>query len=110
MFSYLRYYPKEIALNIVFNLLSIIFNLLSFVLIVPVIELFFGMAEPPAAEPALGFSQKELTEWAFYHIYLIKEESGLWHCLFTIETCIFLHNFHFISIQYDRISWLFDYF
>ena len=57
VFRYLRFYPKEISLNILFNLLSVLFNLFSFVLIVPVVELFFGITTPPAAEPALSFSQ-----------------------------------------------------
>lgn len=83
VFSYLRHFPREIGLNIFFNLLSVIFNLLSFVLIVPVIELFFGLAEPPAAEPAFALSQSALTEWATYHIYLFKETAGAWVCLLT---------------------------
>lgn len=79
---YLRFYPKEIGLNIIFNVLSILFNLCSFVMIVPVIELFFGLSEPPAAEPQLGFSQSEITDWALYHLYQIKESHGLWNSLF----------------------------
>ena len=106
VFKYLRYYPKEIVLNIVFNLLSIVFNLFSFVLIVPVIELFFGMADPPAAEPALGFSQKELTEWAFYHIYLIKEQSGLWHCLFLFAGAYLLCSLLYNATRYLGLFFL----
>ena len=96
VFSYLRYYPKEIALNIVFNLLSILFNLFSFVLIVPVIELFFGMTEAPAVEPAFGFNQSALTDWAMYHLYEYKESVGLWACLFTFAgsylVCVLLYD------------------
>ena len=96
VFSYLRYYPKEIALNIVFNLLSILFNLFSFVLIVPVIELFFGMTEAPAVEPAFGFNQSALTNWAMYHLYEYKESVGLWACLFTFAgsylVCVLLYD------------------
>ena len=96
VFSYLRHYPKEITLNIVFNLLSILFNLFSFVLIVPVIELFFGMTEPPAVEPAFGFNQSALTDWAMYHLYQYKESVGLWTCLFTFAggylVCVLLYD------------------
>ena len=95
VFNYLRHYPKEITLNIVFNLLSILFNLFSFVLIVPVIELFFGMTEPPAVEPAFGFNQSALTDWAMYHLYQYKESVGLWTCLFTFAggylVCVLLY-------------------
>lgn len=96
VFKYLRHYPKEIVLNILFNLLSVVFNLFSFVLIVPVIELFFGMSEPPATEPALAFNQSALTEWAMYHIYAFKESAGLWSCLLTFAggylACSLLYN------------------
>ena len=96
VFSYLRHYPKEITLNIVFNILSILFNLFSFVLIVPVIELFFGMTEPPAVEPAFGFNQSALTDWAMYHLYQYKESVGLWTCLFTFAggylVCVLLYD------------------
>lgn len=96
VFRYLRYYPKEIALNILFNFLAIIFNLFSFVLIVPVVELFFGMTAPPAAEPELAFSQSALTEWALWHLYEIKASVGLWRCLFIFAggylLCALLYN------------------
>ncbi|MCF0211630.1 MAG: hypothetical protein HUK17_01870, partial [Bacteroidales bacterium] len=42
VFRYLRFYPKEIACNILFNVLAILFNLGSFVLIIPFVELLFG--------------------------------------------------------------------
>lgn len=94
---YLRFYPKEIGLNIFFNVLSILFNLCSFVVIVPVVELFFGLSKPPAAEPVFGFSQSEITEWALYHLYQIKESQGLWKSLFIFAgaylTCSLLYNF-----------------
>lgn len=96
MLLYLRFYPKQIALNVGFNLLSVVFNLLSFVLIVPVIELFFGMTEPPAVEPALAFNQSALTDWAMWHLYQYKERVGLWHSLFTFAggylACVFFYD------------------
>lgn len=94
---YLRFYPKEIGLNIFFNVLSILFNLCSFVVIVPVVELFFGLSKPPVAEPVFGFSQSEITEWSLYHLYQIKESQGLWKSLFIFAgaylTCSLLYNF-----------------
>lgn len=93
---YLRFYPKEIALNIVFNLLSVLFNLLSFILLVPVIELFFGLSQPPATEPAFAFNQTDLTQWALYHLYLFKESAGIWTSLLTFAgaylACVLLYD------------------
>ncbi len=96
VFRYLRYFPKEIALNILFNLLSVVFNLFSFVLIVPVIELFFGMSEPPSLEPQFAFNQGAVTDWVLWHLYNYKEKVGLWRCLFTFAGgylgCVLLYD------------------
>jgi len=94
--GYLRYFPKQITLNIAFNVLSIFFNLFSFVLIVPVVELFFGMTEPPTVEPAFSLSQSAVTDWTMYHLYHYKESVGLWRCLLTFGggylACSLLYN------------------
>lgn len=96
VFKYLRHYPKEIACNVGFNLLAVVFNLLSFVMIVPVIELFFGMTEPPVSAPDFGMSQKELTAWAMWHLYQLKETAGATRCLLLAAggylTCSLLYN------------------
>ena len=96
VFRYLRFYPKQITLNILFNLLSVLFNLLSFVLIVPVIELFFGLSEPPAVEPDFAFSQSAMTEWATYHLYQFRDEAGFWPSLLTFAgaylLCVLLYD------------------
>ncbi len=96
VFRYLRFFPKEIVLNIFFNLLSVFFNLFSFVLIVPVVELFFGMTDPPAVEPQFAFDQKTVTDWAMWQIYSLKESMGLWNCLFIFAggylACSLLYN------------------
>ena len=63
IFKYLRFFPKEIALNIFFNLCYVFFALFSFGMIVPFVELLFGVTDPPTSEPAFEFSQKGLTEW-----------------------------------------------
>ena len=101
VFRYLRFYPKEIALNIFFSVLSILFNLCSFVMIVPVVELFFGLSEPPAAESTFGLSQTEVTNWALYHLYLIKESRGLWSSLF-----IFAGGYLCCSLLYNLTRYL----
>lgn len=85
VFRYLRYYPKEIFLNIFFNLLAIVFNLFSFVLIIPFVELLLGLSDPPSVEPTFAFNQAALTDWGMYHLYQLKESLGNWACLFVIS-------------------------
>ena len=107
MLGYLRHYPREIVLNIVFNLLSVVFNLFSFVLIVPVVELFFGLSTPPASAPELAFDQASITAWATWHVYALKESMGLWRALLAFGGaylgCVLLYDltrylgFYFLS-------------
>ncbi len=101
VFRYLRFYPKEIVLNIGFNFLAVVFNLFSFVLIVPVVELFFGLTTPPAAEPTLAFNQSAVTDWAMWQLYHIKEQVGLWNCLF-----IFAGGYLLCSLLYNLCRYL----
>ena len=84
IFRYLKYFPAQIGLNVFFNLLHIVFNLGSYVMIVPFVELLFGTAETGAAEPAFGLGQRELTDWAFWHLHSYEAEFGLWRCLLVI--------------------------
>lgn len=105
VFKYLRFYPKEIVLNILFNLLAVVFNLFSFVLIVPVVELFFGTTTPPATEPAFSMSQSGLTDWAMWHLYNYKELVGLWPCLM-----LFCGAYLLCSLLYNGCRYLGLYF
>ena len=93
---YLRYFPVEIGLNVLFNLLHVLFNLGSYVLIVPFVELLFGLNGTPASEPEFGLNQHQLVDWAFWHLNQYKETLGIWPCLFTVAggylTCSLLSN------------------
>ncbi len=105
VFRYLKFFRKELVLNIFFNVVAIIFNLFSFVLIVPVIELFFGMTSPPAAEPAFAFNQGAMTDWAMWHLYHYKELYGLWPCLFAVSG-----GYLFCSLMFNLCRYLGLYF
>lgn len=84
IFRYLKYFPGNIILNVLFNLLHVLFNLGSYVMIVPFVELLFGTGDYSAAEPAFGLSQRELTDWAFWHLHQYKDSLGIWNCLLVI--------------------------
>ena len=77
MFRYLRFFKKEIVLNLIFNLLHVFFNLFSYALIIPFAELLFGLSPVAAECPQLDFSQRGLTDWALWHLYQYKESLGL---------------------------------
>ncbi len=84
IFRYLKYFPGNIALNVLFNLLHVLFNLGSYVMIVPFVELLFGTGDYSSAEPSFDLSQRELTDWAFWHLHQYKDSLGIWNCLLVI--------------------------
>lgn len=81
IFKYLKHFPMQIVLNVLFNLLHILFSVGAYVMIIPFVELMFGMTEVPAAEPELGLSQKQVVDWAFWHLYQYKALKGAAWCL-----------------------------
>ena len=84
IFRYLKHFPTEVTLNILFNILHIAFNLGSYVMIVPFVELLFGQGGYDGAEPAFGLSQQQLTDWAFWHLHRYQDTLGLWTCLLIV--------------------------
>ncbi len=82
--SYLKHFPGQIALNILFNLLHILFNLGSYVMIVPFVELIFGLGDVPPDAPAFRFSQQGIADWAFWHLNTYRDTVGVWPCLLWI--------------------------
>lgn len=94
--AYIKYFPREAVLNIVFNTLHIVFNLSSYVMIIPFVELLFGVSEPPAEAPALSFNQHDLSAWMVWQLAQYKEIWGLWRCLAVVSGaylgCSFLSN------------------
>lgn len=95
--AYLKYFPVQVTLNILFNLLHILCSLGAYVLIIPFVELMFGLNGVPEAEPELGFNQKQLVDWAFWHLYQYKAVYGIWGCLLIVAGgyvgCSLLSNF-----------------
>lgn len=93
VFAYIRYFRTEFVLNIFFNILSVLFNLFSFVMIVPFVELLFGLSEPPAVQPEFAFSQSAMTAWMTWHLYNYKATFGAWKCLFLVSAGYIGGNF-----------------
>lgn len=95
--AYLKYFPAQVTLNVLFNLLHILCSLGAYVLIIPFVELMFGLNGVPEAEPELAFNQKQLVDWAFWHLYQYKTVHGIWPCLLIVAGgyvgCSLLSNF-----------------
>ena len=97
IFAYLKYFPVQITGNVIFNLLHILCSVGSYVMIIPFIELLFGVNGAPESEPAFGLGQQQLVDWGMWHLYQYKETIGLWQCLLIIAggyvAFSFLSNF-----------------
>ena len=109
IFRYLKHFPVQLCLNVLFNLLHILFNLGSYVMIVPFVELLFGIGNVPDAEPALAFDQEHIADWAFWHLHRYQQTYGLWTCLLVIAggylACSLLSNlFRYLSYVFLNIT------
>lgn len=109
IFRYLKHFPVQLCLNVLFNLLHILFNLGSYVMIVPFVELLFGMGNVPDAEPALAFDQEHIADWSFWHLHRLQQTYGLWTCLLVIAggylVCSLLSNlFRYLSYVFLNIT------
>ncbi len=96
VFSYLRFFKSEVALNVLFNILAVVFNLFSFAMIIPFVELFFGLTPPPMAEPSLSLDQKTLTEWMLWELNMYQNQLGTIMCFALVSVgylvCVLLSN------------------
>ena len=84
IFRYLRYFPWQLSLIVLFNLLHVLFNLGSYVMIVPFVELLFNTGDISPVEPSFGLSQEQLSTWAFWHLHQYSDMLGLWKCLLIV--------------------------
>ena len=82
--AYLKYFPVQITGNVLFNLLHILCSVGSYVMIIPFIELLFGVNGAPETEPAFGMGQQQLVDWGMWHLYRYRELHGLWQCLLIV--------------------------
>ncbi len=102
LFSVLKYtkdYKNYTALNILFNIFFSIFSVFSISLTIPFLELIF---KNDAASyqtildkgiPVLGFSMKDLTDWAYYQMASLIIEQGKAYTLMLICFVVFIATF-----------------
>ena len=94
--AYLKYFPAQITGNVLFNLLHILFSVGSYVMIIPFVELLFGMNGAPATEPSFGLGQQEFVDWGMWHLYQYQAHHGPLQCLLIIAgayvACSLLSN------------------
>ena len=82
------------GLNVLFNVLTIVFSLFSFALLIPFLNLLFGIDDLVTAEPELVFNTKSLLSYLNYQISSIIVTNGKITAL--IYICIILMSSFFL--------------
>ena len=93
IFRYLRFYPWNIAGNLLLNTLAVFFNMFTFIMIVPFVELLFGTSQPPASLPPFSFDQEYLSLWMTCTLAQAQQSYGLWRCLVAIALAYVAFSF-----------------
>lgn len=102
--KYLRDQKRNIALYIVFNLLSVLFSLVSLTMLAPFLQLLFGLDEISHTKPVFSFSAKAMLESIKYQIgQLITTHSAVYAlaaiCIIIVVTIFFKNLFTYLSYR-----------
>lgn len=94
--AYVKPYGFYAILNVIFNLLVIIFSLVSFVMLVPFLNLLFGIEKLVDVQPEVTLSPQSLLDYLNYFISQVIISNGkidalIYICLFLLVT-FFLRN------------------
>ena len=74
--SYIKPYWGYAGLNVIFNLLTVVFSLFSFALLIPFLNLLFGINELVTEKPEFYLSTDALLNFLNYHISHIIVQQG----------------------------------
>jgi len=101
--AYVKPYWVSALLNVVFNLLVIAFSLVSFVMLVPFLNLLFGIEKLVETKPALSLSPEALLHYLNYFISRIiitqtEYRALIFICLFLLSTFFLRNLFRFLAM------------
>lgn len=101
--AYVKPYWVSALLNVVFNLLVIAFSLVSFVMLVPFLNLLFGIEKLVETKPALSLSPEALLDYLNYFISRIiitqtEYRALIFICLFLLSTFFLRNLFRFLAM------------
>lgn len=101
--AYIKPYWIHALLNFISNLLVIAFSLFSFVLLVPFLNLLFGLGELVTEKPKLTISPDSILEYLNYFISQVIIHQGqmkalVFICLFLLGSFFFRNLFRFLAM------------
>ncbi len=102
--KYLRDQKGNIALYMLFNLLSVVFSLFSLAMLAPFLQLLFGKEQLVEAEPAVSFSASGALDYLKYYLStLIREHNEIYAlgaiCVIIIISIFFKNCFIYLSYR-----------
>ena len=74
--AYIKPYWGYAGLNVIFNILTVVFSLFSFALLIPFLNLLFGINDLVTEKPEFGFSTDALLQFLNYHISKVIISEG----------------------------------
>jgi len=95
--AYIKPYWGFAGLNVMFNILTVVFSLFSFTLLIPFLNLLFGINKLVTSKPEFGFSKDALLDSLNYFISNViihqgKVQALIYICV-VILIAFFLRNF-----------------
>jgi len=91
--AYIKPYWGYLSLNVFFNVMTIVFSLFSFALLIPFLNLLFGIEDLVTDKPTLGFSTQTFLDYLNYYISDIIISQGKIAALATICVVILIAFF-----------------
>ncbi len=101
--SYVKPFWFQALLNVIFNLLVIVFSLVSFVMLIPFLNLLFGIEKLVETKPGISISPEAILDYLNYYISQIiinkgKIDALIYICLFLLTTFFLRNLFRFLAM------------
>jgi ABC-type multidrug transport system fused ATPase/permease subunit len=101
--AYIKPYWVYAMLNVISNIMVIVFSLVTFVMLIPFLNLLFGMEELVTTRPELHFNAEAVIGQLNYLISKIIVDQGkvdalIFICLFLLATFFFRNLFRFLAM------------
>ncbi len=103
--AYIKPYWGFAGLNVIFNILTVVFSLFSFALLIPFLNLLFGINDLVTEKPEFGFSTDSLLQFLNYHISKVIISEGnmqalVYICLVLLGAFFFRNLARFLSMYF----------
>ncbi|MFM2266939.1 MAG: hypothetical protein RL757_380 [Bacteroidota bacterium] len=105
LFPYLASYRSHILANVVFNILMVLFSVVSIPMLIPFLQILFGLEIPPVAKPELSLNIGAFKDWFYYQLGFLantygKESSLIAACVGIVVVFFFKNLFRYLALYH----------